>query len=138
MGRCCKTVHERSCHKCEPLLFSYFIYLVYFLEIKNKNDYAVRKGVLTRCTSVCFVLFYFQKVFDCPLIALYFQAGIHNDNLSLALEPEAASLFCKYLPVERITGGDGISCFKPGSRYLVLDAGGEQQSHWVTLVKTCY
>lgn len=52
------------------------------------------------------------------------KAGIHNDNLSLALEPEAASLFCKYLPVERVSGGAGISCFCSGSKYLVVDAGG--------------
>ncbi|XP_045203759.2 heat shock 70 kDa protein 12B-like [Mercenaria mercenaria] len=53
-------------------------------------------------------------------------AGIETDHLSLALEPEAASLFCKYLPVEKVKGatGGGISCFAPGKRYLVLDAGG--------------
>ncbi|XP_052792382.1 heat shock 70 kDa protein 12B-like [Mya arenaria] len=53
-------------------------------------------------------------------------AGIATDQLSLALEPEAASLFCKYLPVEKIEGatGKGISAFAPGRKYLVLDAGG--------------
>ena len=45
------------------------------------------------------------------------QAGIPDNLLSLALEPEAASLFCK-------------SHFKDltmtsGTRYLVLDLGGE-------------
>lgn len=54
------------------------------------------------------------------------EAGIDTNHLSLALEPEAASLFCKYLPVEKVQGatGGGISCFAPGKRYLVLDAGG--------------
>jgi hypothetical protein len=43
----------------------------------------------------------------------------------ISLEPEAASLFCKYLPIEKLQGADkGIGAFKPGSRYLVLDAGG--------------
>ncbi|XP_060577012.1 heat shock 70 kDa protein 12B-like [Ruditapes philippinarum] len=55
------------------------------------------------------------------------EAGIETQNLSLALEPEAASLFCRYLPVERVQGDDGvgkIASFSPGKRYLVLDAGG--------------
>lgn len=46
----------------------------------------------------------------------------------IALEPEAASLFCKYLPIEKLQGSEGgIGAFKPGSRYLVLDAGGKQE-----------
>lgn len=54
------------------------------------------------------------------------KAGIDTDNLSIALEPEAASLYCKHLPVEKISGCDSqnFSAFSPGSRYLVLDAGG--------------
>ncbi|XP_053399066.1 heat shock 70 kDa protein 12A-like isoform X2 [Mercenaria mercenaria] len=55
------------------------------------------------------------------------EAGIKTQNLSLALEPEAASLFCRYLPMERVQGADGvgrISNLAPGKRYIVLDAGG--------------
>ncbi|XP_045203777.2 heat shock 70 kDa protein 12A-like [Mercenaria mercenaria] len=55
------------------------------------------------------------------------EAGIDTKHLSLALEPEAASLFCKYLPIQKVEGDDGqgrISSFAPGKRYLVLDAGG--------------
>ncbi|XP_045203760.2 heat shock 70 kDa protein 12B-like isoform X2 [Mercenaria mercenaria] len=55
------------------------------------------------------------------------EAGIETQNLSLALEPEAASLFCRYLPIERVQGADGvgrIASLAPGKRYLVLDAGG--------------
>ncbi|KAK3600518.1 hypothetical protein CHS0354_028718 [Potamilus streckersoni] len=53
-------------------------------------------------------------------------AGIKGENLSIALEPEAASFYCKYLPVEKLsdTGKSEISCFQTGKRYLVLDAGG--------------
>lgn len=50
-------------------------------------------------------------------------AGIATDQLSLALEPEAASLYCRHLPVE-IVNGNTISCFSPGKKYIVLDAGG--------------
>ena len=58
-------------------------------------------------------------------LMIYLQAGIDGSNLSLALEPEAASLFCKFLPTEKIGGGSGVSCFRPGSKYIVLDAGGQ-------------
>jgi hypothetical protein len=45
----------------------------------------------------------------------------------IALEPEAAALFVKHVPVERrIDGkaGDGFQTFCPGSKYIVVDAGG--------------
>jgi len=45
--------------------------------------------------------------------------------LTIALEPEAASLFCQNLPVEKLHGGEGIRPFSPGNKYLVLDAGGK-------------
>jgi hypothetical protein len=42
------------------------------------------------------------------------------------LEPEAASLYCRHLPVEKC-GSDkmSLSKFGAGKRYLVLDAGGK-------------
>jgi hypothetical protein len=39
--------------------------------------------------------------------------------LKIALEPEAAALFCKYLPIEK-RGNN----FQKGSKYMVIDAGG--------------
>ena len=45
----------------------------------------------------------------------------------IALEPEAASLYCKHLPVERLQsdgGAQGFATFAKGSKYLVLDCGG--------------
>ena len=56
------------------------------------------------------------------------QAGIHPDQLMIALEPEAASLYCKYLPLEKFeeSDGPGLDAFSPGWRYLVLDAGGKE------------
>ena len=50
------------------------------------------------------------------------QAGIDGDNLIIALEPEAASMLCKYMPVER--GTDSLCTFQPGSKYIILDCGG--------------
>ncbi|XP_052076812.1 heat shock 70 kDa protein 12B-like isoform X5 [Mytilus californianus] len=54
-------------------------------------------------------------------------AGIPNSRLILALEPEAASIYCKNLPVDRIVCSDGksvLEVFSPGTKYLILDAGG--------------
>ncbi|KAH3830275.1 heat shock 70 kDa protein 12A-like [Dreissena polymorpha] len=54
------------------------------------------------------------------------KAGIAGNQLSIALEPEAASLYCRHLPVERNTGDNSVSLasFKAGKKYLVLDCGG--------------
>ncbi|KAK3100280.1 hypothetical protein FSP39_017450 [Pinctada imbricata] len=54
------------------------------------------------------------------------KADILGGQLKIALEPEAASVFCQVLPIEKLEGADsvGLRCFSPGSRYLVLDAGG--------------
>ncbi|XP_061183230.1 heat shock 70 kDa protein 12B-like [Saccostrea echinata] len=52
------------------------------------------------------------------------EAGIPGHQLMIALEPEAASIYCKHLPVEKFEGTNHISVFQPGSKYLVLDAGG--------------
>lgn len=54
-------------------------------------------------------------------------AGIKNDNLRIALEPEAASLYCQYLPVNRFTTGRAesqSSLASPGTVYMVVDLGG--------------
>ncbi|XP_052798615.1 heat shock 70 kDa protein 12A-like [Mya arenaria] len=52
------------------------------------------------------------------------QAGIKEKKLTVALEPEAASLFCRHLPVERSGNETSLGKLKAGQRYLVLDAGG--------------
>ncbi|XP_045204912.2 heat shock 70 kDa protein 12A-like [Mercenaria mercenaria] len=53
-------------------------------------------------------------------------AEIHTDKISLSLEPEAASLFCRYLPVERVAGVNQteIRSFSIGDKYMILDCGG--------------
>lgn len=58
--------------------------------------------------------------------------------LTIALEPEAAALYVKHLPVDkRIDGkeGDMFQTFSPGSKYIVVDAGGgtvDVTAHQVT------
>ncbi|KAH3818541.1 hypothetical protein DPMN_120262 [Dreissena polymorpha] len=54
------------------------------------------------------------------------EAGIDLGHLSLALEPEAASIFCRHSNLRRSTISDNvdISTFLPGTKYIVCDAGG--------------
>ncbi|KAL3878942.1 hypothetical protein ACJMK2_031266 [Sinanodonta woodiana] len=54
------------------------------------------------------------------------QAGISNEQLLIALEPEAASLYCRHIPLElKESGGtSSIVPLSPGTRYIVVDAGG--------------
>ncbi|WAQ94614.1 hypothetical protein MAR_007085, partial [Mya arenaria] len=50
-------------------------------------------------------------------------AGIEETSLTVALEPEAASLFCRHLPVERSENKTSLGKLKAKQKYLVLDAG---------------
>ncbi|XP_052790419.1 heat shock 70 kDa protein 12A-like [Mya arenaria] len=54
------------------------------------------------------------------------KAGIGKGKLTLALEPEAASLYCRHLPVNKNVGHSDASLysFPEGTKYMVLDAGG--------------
>lgn len=53
------------------------------------------------------------------------KAGINDDNLTIALEPEAASMYCKKVPLEKLSGPESeFQIFSPGNQYLILDAGG--------------
>ncbi|XP_071124995.1 heat shock 70 kDa protein 12A-like [Mytilus edulis] len=55
------------------------------------------------------------------------EAGIDHNQLMLALEPEAASIYCRMVPVGVQTEGDGsksIAEMAPGAQFIVLDQGG--------------
>ena len=52
-------------------------------------------------------------------MSIKFQTGIRGKDLTLALEPEAASLYCKSLENE-------AEIFQRiGTKYMVLDCGGK-------------
>ena len=78
------------------------------------------------------ILFLYYDMFsNCRLVLFlengYFQGGINNKDLRIALEPEAASLYCRLMPAEKILdhrGNSVIATFKRGHKYMVLDAGG--------------
>ncbi|KAL3847873.1 hypothetical protein ACJMK2_018764 [Sinanodonta woodiana] len=50
------------------------------------------------------------------------QAGIGKEHVMIALEPEAASLFCRHIPL-RVMSSE-IVPLNAGTRYIVIDAGG--------------
>ncbi|CAG2251357.1 unnamed protein product [Mytilus edulis] len=52
--------------------------------------------------------------------------GIKNENLTLALEPEAAALYCRYIPQCISASGSTMSttALEKGTKYLILDLGG--------------
>ncbi|XP_045206965.2 heat shock 70 kDa protein 12A-like [Mercenaria mercenaria] len=54
------------------------------------------------------------------------KAGIENEQLTIALEPEAASIYCRHLPVDATSDESQmtISNLSTGTKYMVLDAGG--------------
>lgn len=53
------------------------------------------------------------------------QAGIRSEKLTIALEPEAASMYCKNMQLEKPPGQKSdFKIFSPGNQYLILDAGG--------------
>ncbi|CAG2234342.1 unnamed protein product [Mytilus edulis] len=56
---------------------------------------------------------------------IFFPAGIDQEMLTLALEPEAAALCCKCLEIQKRTTGKGskLGSFDTGARFLVVDLG---------------
>ncbi|XP_052284848.1 heat shock 70 kDa protein 12A-like isoform X2 [Dreissena polymorpha] len=54
------------------------------------------------------------------------EAGIETGHLTIALEPEVASIFCRHSKMMRTATSSSvdISMFPSGTRYLVCDAGG--------------
>ncbi|CAG2190461.1 unnamed protein product [Mytilus edulis] len=53
------------------------------------------------------------------------KASIPSEKLLLALEPETASIFCQYLPTEKLHGADQTFAMSAaGTRYMVADLGG--------------
>ena len=62
---------------------------------------------------------------------IYFNLGTYSfiinnhDQLCIALEPEAASIHCQYLPNEKLTGSsEGFTMAGTGQQYMVIDLGG--------------
>lgn len=57
----------------------------------------------------------------------FLKAGIKKDNLTIALEPEAASMYCQYVAKED-TLSPTLGVVKPGTKYILIDLGGKMFS----------
>lgn len=57
-----------------------------------------------------------------------FQSGIKRKQLTIVLEPEAACLYCRIVPVDVRKDDTGVNLRKisPGTTYMILDSGGTQ------------
>ena len=51
-----------------------------------------------------------------------------RDNLLIALEPEAASFYCRTQETARFANPEGIT-FRNGTTYIILDLGGNISEH---------
>ncbi|KAL5012747.1 hypothetical protein ScPMuIL_011298 [Solemya velum] len=54
------------------------------------------------------------------------KAGIRGEALEIALEPEAASIYCRHIPLKKSKQEEKVhvETLNPGSKYLVVDVGG--------------
>ncbi|VDI63360.1 Hypothetical predicted protein [Mytilus galloprovincialis] len=55
------------------------------------------------------------------------KAGLDRQKVSILFEPEAASIYCRLLPVDKFIGHNKVTSFKSfeaGRKYIVVDAGG--------------
>ena len=52
------------------------------------------------------------------------QAGIKDEQLLLALEPECAALLCKHLALTKKADECNVRTFDPDSKFMVVDCGG--------------
>ena len=53
------------------------------------------------------------------MISKYLQGGIDGSHIKLALEPEAASIWCQHENINKETAFN-----KTGSKYMAVDLGG--------------
>ncbi|CAG2224635.1 unnamed protein product [Mytilus edulis] len=64
---------------------------------------------------------------ECILNSSKWQAGIKSGQLSIALEPEAASIYCQHLKTDRQDAKEKnafAQTIKAGMKYMVVDLGG--------------
>ena len=95
----------------------------YFITLYRTKLVVILATVLSQ--NNVFIAVYYSgdtlfEEFQCLLI----QAGIERQQLFLALEPECASLYSRLLRCE-LCAGKMESSLRPGTKYLLLDAGGK-------------
>ena len=85
------------------------------------SDFVIAIRILSQGSSAYNNILCFSSC-DC----ISFQAGIEADQLWMALEPEAASIYCQHLHLERdeIQDDSFMKDVKSGKQYMVVDLGG--------------
>lgn len=61
------------------------------------------------------------------MLCVFCKAGILTEQLTICLEPEAASLYCQHLPTTKLMGNPGTQSFlsnSSGTKYMIIDLGG--------------
>lgn len=68
-----------------------------------------------------------ETIFFCCKFRFIIQAGIPDNQLEIALEPEAASIYCHLMNLDEIQGDNKTESFtrKSGVKYMVVDLGGK-------------
>lgn len=100
-----------------------------YVAYRFKNKYTLKSYLYQRKYVHRLNTYFVHIIYVLDYICLS-QAGIDTEMLTIALEPEAAALYVKHLPVQRrVDGkeGDVFQTFSPGSKYIVVDAGGSFQ-----------
>lgn len=96
----------------------------------GKTLYPVGIGVKqTRSHKVCLPRKNGERDIQLYSVTVFYQAGIPAHDIEIALEPEAASLYCRSMRIFRNSTSPKQSpkllTFSPGSVYMVVDCGGE-------------
>ena len=76
------------------------------------------RSAVSACTSLT------HRTAESNTLRGYVEA-VMNNNLLLALEPEAASLYCQHIYTQRTE--EGFSVTSEGTKVMVVDLGGMQQ-----------
>ena len=94
--------------------------------------------------KIFLVLIFFMFVYRF-FLSCFWQAGIVSkdapDQLLIALEPEAASIYCREMKMREFNSEKGDANIsdvfaRPGSKYLVIDIGGNSvKCSWALLTK---
>lgn len=94
--------------------------------------------------KIFLVLIFFMFVYRF-FLSCFWQAGIVSkdapDQLLIALEPEAASIYCREMKMREFKSEKGDANIsdvfaRPGSKYLVIDIGGNSvKCSWALLTK---
>ncbi|KAK3086243.1 hypothetical protein FSP39_015707 [Pinctada imbricata] len=123
-----KRIHENTMIEDEsgkplPALLVFKFSIKYlkdkFFEILNKQGLDIKNSEIMWTLTVPAIWCESAKSF---MRKAAVEAGICCEQLKLSLEPEAASLLCQHIPIEKTE--TGLSVADVGTKYMVIDLGG--------------